>query len=111
MQLETRIISSLGDDSMHAHQIQNRRELVQQILSQHTSTAVKARPKETRLDIISAAVVVGMTAQFVSFILGLVTEFVPRMIVVALISVLIGVSVSLIAYALMKEPNDNVGSR
>ncbi|MFN0084016.1 MAG: hypothetical protein ACKVX9_01380 [Blastocatellia bacterium] len=88
---------------MHARTIQNRRELVQQILSQHTDTAVKAKPKETRLDIISAAVVVGMTAQFVSFIFGLVTEFVHRVRDVTLVSMLIGLCVSFIAYALMKE--------
>ncbi|MDX2031049.1 MAG: hypothetical protein SF339_10290 [Blastocatellia bacterium] len=96
---------------MHARQVHNRRELVQQILAEHTTTAAKARPKETRLDIISAAVVVGMTAQFVSFILGLVTEFVPQVTHVTLVSVFVGVSVSLIAYALMKEPNDRGGRR
>jgi uncharacterized membrane protein len=96
---------------MHARQFQNRREQVQQILAEHTTTAGKARPKETRLDIISAAVVVGMTAQFVSFVLGLVTDFDPQVANVTLVSMFVGVSVSLIAYALMKEPNDKGGRR
>lgn len=107
MQLESRIlISSLGDESMQARQIQNRRELVQQILAQHPVTqpvVEKTKRKESRLDVISAAVVVGMTAQFVSFIFGLVTEFVPNVLDVALVSALIGLCVSFIAYALMKE--------
>ena len=43
-----------------------------------------------------------MTAQFVLFIFGLVTEFVPRLIENILLSVFVGLCVSVIAFALMK---------
>ncbi len=101
MQLESRIISSLGEEPLHTKPAPNRRERVQQILSQQAKA--KPTPQETKLDIISAAVVVGMTAQFVSFIFGMVTAYLPRLFDIALISVLIGLCVSVISYALMKE--------
>ncbi len=76
--------------------------LTQTIPAQEPQAEVIAKPRESKPDIVSAAVVVGMTAQFVVFILGLVTEFIPRMIEVILISAFIGLCVSVIAYALMK---------
>jgi len=103
MQLESRIISSLGQEPLITAHAPNRRERVQQILSQQARAKAISTPQETKLDIISAAVVVGMTAQFISFIFGMVTAYLPRLLDIALISVFIGLCVSVISYALMKE--------
>ena len=61
-----------------------------------------SKRRESKLDTVSAAVVVGMTAQFVVFILCLVTEFVPRIIDTILLSVFVGICVGVIGFALMK---------
>lgn len=103
MQLESRIISSLGEEPLRTRPAPNRRERVQQILSQQAKAKAKPTPQETKLDIVYAAVVLGMTAQFVSFIFGMVTAYLPRLLDIALISVFIGICVSIISYALMKE--------
>jgi hypothetical protein len=76
---------------------QLRNRIVQVIKAE---SAVK--PRESQLDVISTAVVIGMTAQFVIFLFGLVTEFMPRLFGSALISASVGLCVGVIAYALMK---------
>jgi predicted AAA+ superfamily ATPase len=112
MQLESRIVSTLVEGhapeprNMHVTQFQNRRELVQQILAEQTHLSqaeTKAKPDETRLDIISAAIVIGLTATFITFLFGIVMEFMPRLLDAALLGLFIGLCVSVIAYALMKE--------
>jgi len=62
----------------------------------------KTNPREAKFDQVSAAIVVGGTAQFVTFIFGLVTDFVPRVVDNILLSTFIGLCVGVIAYALMK---------
>jgi hypothetical protein len=59
------------------------------------------RPRETKLDHVSAAAVYGFTASFMAFIFGLVTEYIPRMPINMLLSIFMGLSVGVIAYALM----------
>ena len=103
MQLESKIGSTLGEETNQTSTIPNRRELVKQILSRQARSGAKTKPNETKLDIISAAVVVGMTVQFVSFLFGLVTEFIPRILDVTVISLFLGLCVAVIAYAMMKE--------
>jgi len=61
-----------------------------------------SKRRESKLDTVSTAVVVGMTALFVVFIFGLVTEFVPRILDTILLSVFIGICVGVIAFALIK---------
>ncbi len=68
-----------------------------------TTKTKRSKRREAKLDTISAAVVVGLTALFVVFILGLVTEFAPRIIETVLLSVVIGLCVGVIAFALMKN--------
>ncbi len=70
--------------------------------SEQIKAKVATRPRESQLDIISTAVIIGMTAQFVIFLFGLVTEFMPRLFGSALISASVGLCVGVIAYALMK---------
>src|SRR5262245_12213637 len=65
-------------------------------------TTAKSRRSASKLDTVSAAVVVGMTAQFVVFILCLVTELVPRIIDTILLSAFVGICVGVIGFALMK---------
>lgn len=105
MELETKAVSTLGTEMNQPSQYinKNRRELVQEILSQQAKPAARAKKRESKMDIISVAVVIGMTAQFVSFLFGLVTEFVPRILDITVISLFLGLIVTVIAYAIMKE--------
>jgi hypothetical protein len=103
MELETKIASPLGAETKQSSQNKNRGEQVQQILSQQTQSVSKTKRSESKLDIISAAVVIGMTVQFITFLFGLVTEFVPRILDLAVISLFLGLFVTVIAYAMMKE--------
>jgi hypothetical protein len=66
-------------------------------------TGSKTNPREAKFDIVSASIVVGGTAQFITFIFGLVTDFVPRVFDNVLLSALIGLCVGVIAYALMSK--------
>jgi hypothetical protein len=101
MQPESRFASSFSEsigveESSVPSQLRKQNRLVQEISPQIV------KPRESKLDIVSAAVVIGMTAQFVVFLFGLVTEFIPRLIETILISLFIGLCVGVIAYALMK---------
>src|SRR5262245_41425178 len=102
MQVESRFAPSLGEEigfeeESATSQFQNQNRIVEDIKAD-----VVSKPRESKLDTVSAAVVVGMTAQFVVFIFGLVTDFVPRLIENILLSVFIGLCVAVIAFALMK---------
>ncbi|HKQ79752.1 MAG TPA: hypothetical protein VJ810_39020 [Blastocatellia bacterium] len=104
MQPESRFASSLSEEigvekehSTSSIQIQSQKQPVTKI-----TTTTKSKRRETKMDTISAAVVVGMTAQFVVFILCLVTEFVPRIIDAVLLSMFVGICVGVIGFALMK---------
>ncbi|MCG3162658.1 MAG: hypothetical protein JMDDDDMK_03952 [Acidobacteria bacterium] len=102
MQSESRFAPSLSEEiglesEDKTSQFQNQNRIVSEIKAEAVS-----KPRGSKLDTVSAAVVVGMTAQFVLFIFGLVTEFVPRLIENILLSVFVGLCVSVIAFALMK---------
>ncbi|MGE0128775.1 MAG: hypothetical protein AB7U82_11905 [Blastocatellales bacterium] len=84
-----------GENATSPFQNQNR--LVSEI-----KTEAVAKPRQSKLDTVSASVVVGMTAQFVVFIFGLVTEFVPRLLDNILLSLFVGLCVGVIAFAMMK---------
>lgn len=62
-----------------------------------------SKRRESKLDTVSAAVVVGMTALFVVFLLCLVTEFAPRMLDIILLSAFVGICAGVIAFAMMKD--------
>ncbi len=99
MQPESRFASSFSESGVveTEHTPSRLNRTVQEI-----NAEVMAKPRESKLDIVSTAVVIGMTAQFVVFIFGLVTDFIPRMLETILISVFVGLCVGVIAYALMK---------
>jgi hypothetical protein len=59
------------------------------------------KPRESKLDHVTASAVYGLTATFMAFIFGLVTEYIPRMLENVLLSVFMGICVGVIAYALM----------
>ncbi len=99
---ESRFASSFSEeigleDEGATSQLQNQNRIVREIRAE-----VISKPRESKLDIVSAAVVIGMTAQFVVFIFGLVTEFVPRLFENILLSVFVGLCVGVIGFALMK---------
>ncbi len=97
MQSETRFATSFGEHASGISDEQATNTVIQ---------SVKVRPKisahERRLDVVSASIVVGGTAQFVTFLFGLVTEFIPRVFDNILLSAFVGLCVAAIAYALMK---------
>ena len=103
MQPESRFATSLSEEigveknnATSSIQIQSQKQPVSKI-----TTTTKSKRRESKLDTVSAAVVIGMTAQFVIFILCLVTEFVPRIIDTILLSMFVGICVGVISFALM----------
>ena len=105
MQPESRFATSLSEEigvekenATSSIQIQSQNQPVTKV-----TTTAKSKRRESKMDTISAAVVVGMTAQFVIFILCLVTEFVSRIIDTILLSLFVGICVGVIGFALMKS--------
>jgi hypothetical protein len=97
MQSETHFAASFGEQAVGISQEPQTQSVINSIPS-----GSKTSPREAKFDIVSAAIVVGGTAQFVTFIFGLVTDFVTRVFDNVLISTFIGLCVGVIAYALMK---------
>lgn len=97
MQPETHFAASFGEQAVGISQEPQTQTVINSIPS-----GSKTSPREAKFDIVSAAIVVGGTAQFVTFIFGLVTDFVTRVFDNVLISTFIGLCVGVIAYALMK---------
>jgi hypothetical protein len=97
MQPETHFATSFGEQSIGISQKQR-----PQTVHKTDSVKTKTSPREAKFDTVSAAIVVGGTAQFVAFLFGLVTEVMSRVIDNILLSALIGLCVGVIAYALMK---------
>lgn len=62
---------------------------------------VAGKPRESKLDLVSASIVYGLTAMFMAFIFGYVTDYIP-LLDNSLLSIFMGVCISVIAYALMK---------
>jgi hypothetical protein len=59
------------------------------------------KPRETKLDHVSASIVCGMTAAFMAFIFGLVTGYISSNLENILLSLFMGLCIGVIAYALM----------
>lgn len=97
MQPETRFATSFGEQASGISDEQATRTVIQSIKSKP-----RISPYERQLDVVSASIVVGGTAQFVTFLFGLVTEFIPRVFDNILLSTFVGLCVAAIAYALMK---------
>lgn len=54
-------------------------------------------------DVLAASIIIGLTAQFVAVIFGLVTAFIPTFLINMLLSSFIGICVGLISYMLMND--------
>lgn len=103
MQPETQFAASFGEQSAFSEQAVGISEKPQpQPTRNSTSSSPNVNRRLAKFDTVSAAIVVGGTVQFVTFIFGLVTEFVPRVFDNILLSVFFGLCVGVIAYALMK---------
>ena len=100
MQSEAHFATAYGAGGEQAVGISQ--EQIPQTVINSIPSGSKTNPREAKFDIVSAAIVVGGTAQFVTFIFGLVTEFVTHVLDNVLLSVFIGLCVGVIAYALMK---------
>lgn len=97
MQPETQFATSYGEQASSISEDQSARTVIQSIKPNN-----KASAQERKLDVVSASIVVGGTAQFVTFLFGLVTEFIPRIFDNVMLSAFVGLCVGVIAYALMK---------
>ena len=96
MQSETHFAASFGEQPTG---------ISQQARSAQTGNTAhsKAQSRQSKMDIVTTATVIGGTAQFVSFIFGLVTEIWPSVFFNVLLSVLAGACFGAIAYVLMKD--------
>jgi hypothetical protein len=54
-------------------------------------------------DTAGASVVIGLTAIFAVALFGLVTDFIPSLLVLSLVSLFVGISSGLISFTLMKN--------
>ena len=97
MQSETSFVTPFGEQASDISQEQSAQRVIHSARSKP-----KLNPQERKLDVVSASVVIGGTAQFITFIFGLVTDFVPRLFDNVLLSALIGLCVGVIGYALMR---------
>ncbi|MFN0109015.1 MAG: hypothetical protein ACKVZH_09220 [Blastocatellia bacterium] len=97
MQPETHFATSFGEQASGISEDQIARTVVPS-----TKPKPEINAREKKLDIVSATIVVGGTAQFVTFLFGLVTDFIPRVFDNALLSVFVGLCVAGISYVLMK---------
>ena len=97
MQSETHFATPFGEQASSRSDDQVAATVVQSVKLKR-----KANTHEKKLDVVSASIVVGGTAQFVTFLFGLVTEFIPRVFDNILLSAFVGLCVAAIAYALMK---------
>ncbi len=59
--------------------------------------------RESKVDQLSASVVIGLTALFIAFMFGWVTGLIPDLGENLLLSLFMGLCVGVIAFALMKE--------
>ncbi len=90
MQMESRVLSTLHSQP-------------------HQTTIVRLQVDSDRSvldhrhhDTLAAAIVIGLTAQFVTILFGLVTDFIPGLVPNLLLSGFIGGAAGLISYHLMK---------
>lgn len=111
MQIESGLAPSLGEASVTAapaalqssHQTFGLQTLGQPHFNTQLHNITQLKTSAAKLDRISASVVIGLTAQFVTSVFGIVTEFLPRMFETILLSTFIGMCVGVIAFALMSE--------
>ena len=98
MQIESGLAPSLGEEALPALATAIRPYRKTEV---HNITQLKTT--QTKLDRISTSVVIGMTAQFVITVFGIVTEFMPRMLDNILLSIFVGLCVGVITFALLSE--------
>jgi hypothetical protein len=103
MQPESGFASSLSEDVGIEDERATASFQAQNFTVTKITSNADSKPRESRLDPVSSAVFVGMTAQFVVFLIGLVTDIVPRLIENIILSVFAGLCVFVIALALMKK--------
>jgi len=89
MQMESRVLTTLipptGED--------------RQVKVAHTAKA----GAHHQLDNIAAAIVMGLTAMFVATIFGVVTNFIPSLLVTLILGSILGISSGAIAYIVMRD--------
>lgn len=98
MQSETHLATSYGEQSIGISQEQR-----PQPVGKSQPVKTKAKSRAALFDTVTTAIVIGGTAQFITFIFGLVTEIVTRVFDNILLSAFIGLCFGVIAYALMKD--------
>lgn len=99
MEIDSRVVDSFDSEERLAFQdINSNARKYTQIINIISAQA----GRESMIDLVSAAIVIGLTAQFVSFLFGWVTQYIPQLMENLLLSSFMGVCVGVIAFALMK---------
>ena len=102
MQPESSFAPSLGEE-IGVDEVQTSSSYqAQNFTDTKIASETDSKQRKPKVDLVSAAVFVGMTAQFLVFLFGLVSEYAPHLIENILWSVFAGICVGVIAYALMK---------
>jgi hypothetical protein len=103
MQAKSRVAAVLSPESGEEAKIfistSETEQFTQTTQWEMSETTIK--PRETKLDHVSAAIVCGLTASFMAFIFGLVTGYISSTIENILLSLFMGLCIGVIAYALM----------
>jgi len=103
MRMESGVVQTLTSQSFQSlESLQT--TIIRLDVAQNGQTADDAELRTPhRHDVLAAAVVIGLTAQFVAVIFGLVTNFIPTLLINLVLSSFIGVCVGLISYMLMND--------
>ena len=103
MQMESGVAQTLTSQSFQSlESLQT--TIIRLDVAQNGQTSGEAEGQTPhRHDVLAAAIVIGLTAQFVAVIFGLVTNFIPTLLINLVLSSFIGVCVGLISYMLMND--------
>lgn len=103
MQMESGVAQTLNSQSFQSlESLQT--TIIRLDVAQNGKTPDDAeRRTPHRHDVLAAAIVIGLTAQFVAVIFGIVTNFIPTLLINLVLSSFIGVCVGLISYMLMND--------
>ncbi|MBK6798685.1 MAG: hypothetical protein IPL01_18660 [Acidobacteria bacterium] len=100
MEIESRVVASFDTEERRHYQGINTTD---KKYTQIIKLISDSESQESSIDLLAASIVIGLTAQFVSFIFGWTTEYIPRLLDNLLLSSFMGLCVGVIAFAWMKD--------
>ena len=103
MQMESRVVSTLHSQTRPTTIVRLNSETESSAASAGSAASAEhSTSYQQRHDTLAAAVVIGLTAQFVAILFGLVTDLIPGLLLNILLGSFIGTAAGLISYQLMK---------